>query len=189
MSIESYERNLKRGVTGKHTSTCYTAACEIISPDHRIRARTHKMYDRFAEWWNMLDKNSRTRAVAACGVLYDQLAMDLGYSSWKQLVFKRVSGRWALEQTIENLIETDHRVVLEINVEGESHAVGLLPAGEGIFKLASTWLPKGLRGEVDYDQLYAYRDLSEDPKLTHFPFHDANITALPSMSSLLADSQ
>jgi hypothetical protein len=177
MSMESYRRNVRRGVTGRYTETCFSAVCEMLSPGE-LKPETHKAYEHFVNWYSLLPRQG-LREAPAFAVMLDLIFTDLGYTSWRDIEYRKASTQFVLKEVVDNFVRRDHAVILDIDWDNEVHSVGLRPQKEGVFTLVSTGLPRDLQGEVSYDDLYNHRHLTKDPCLMRYPFNDANITALP----------
>lgn len=112
--------------------------------------------------------------------LIGYFARKLGGVALDEIVYKRATTALGLKRIINKLIEEEYRVVVEVSIGREAHAVGLLPLPEpGYFTLVSNYLPKTLQGFVTLDHIAPRLSIPSDPHVAGHPINDSNITALP----------
>ncbi len=180
MSIASYRRNVRKGVTGPYIPTCFPAALEQISPEHSLRPGVYRDYTDFVRWYSELSKRRRQDENGEFETIINEVVAGLGGISCKDVIFKRAETCLGLKRIVNRLLAEDYRVAVDVAIGRGTHTVGLLPLPEpGYFILASTQLPKTLEGVVTLDHVAKRLMVPCEPHLSAYPFSDANITALP----------
>lgn len=184
MSIPSYRRNVRRGVTGERTDTCYLAALEQISPYDSLEPSTYRKYQRFIRFWDKTSGQEKRKINPLFKDLISQVAWELGEVEFDEIEFERVETYRQFSNTVRALLRHDFRVAVDIHLDeygkDSAHPVGLIPLDDdGHFRAVSTWKPCSLYGAVTLRDIYAQIDIHNEPPRILYPFNDTNITALP----------
>jgi len=190
MSMSSYRRNRRTGLTSKWTPTCFPAALEQISPKHSLSPASYVGYLEFLETIESLKGQEKRRRNPLFKALLVELAEELG-SSYDEIIFERYNTARAFRTGVRGLLRNSCRVAVDIITEGCEerrngfvHSVGLLPIpGYGYdtdyVRLISNWVPLELQGPVDLDELYPHVAHIPEPYRVRFPFNDCNVVAIP----------
>lgn len=182
MSIASYRKNEKLKVTGPRLPTCFPAALEQISPDHRLPPKVYKDYREYINNISILPKSKRHLLIEEDLELYSNVLKHLGNLTSDDLIFKRANSAIGLKRIIHKLIDDGCRVTVDIDQRGWKtvHTVGLMPTSElDYFTLVSNYIPNNLQGIISLDKIAARLAISSEAHLSKNPYYDANITALP----------
>ena len=184
MSLSSYRRNVRRGVTGADKPTCYPSSLEKISPRHKLSPETYIEYQRFIRRWETLQGHEKRQINPTYKKLIGQMAWELGEVEFDQVVFERADTYRAFSSVVRTLLRHEYRVSVDIQVAGYgkdfSHPVGLIPVDDdGGLRVVSNWIPRDLHGVITLREIYETVDHCNDPPRILYPFNDANITALP----------
>lgn len=183
MSISSYRRNVSRGVTGKYTNTCFPAALEQVSPGNRLEPRIYRKYERFINWHYRLEGQDKRQYNPAYKDMLADMAWGLGEVDFDDIEFDRAETYKDFSRIVRQLIRHEYRVSVEVVTDNclkdESHALGIIAVGDDYYRMASTWVPRALHGYVGLRQVFEEVITHKDEYRERYPFHDANITALP----------
>lgn len=186
MSLSSYRQNVRRGVTGKNTSTCFPAALEKISPDHRLPPKVYEEYQEFVKWHDSLDGIGHLQATEIHSKTLTNIVEHLGSFCSDQLIYRNITRRYRLRETLTKLTSQDFRVLVELQLDEGRHAVGIIPTGvEDAYRLTSTWVPHSLQGIITPENIYPLLARPEDvlvPATLHHvdhPLNSANLIAIP----------
>lgn len=179
MSIASYKRNVKRGVTGPYSDTCFPSALEQLSP-YSMPPRVYTEYKEFVDWWGNFSKTQRAKHNEECKEMFDHILRPLGGLSCEDVLFKRARTVLGFTRIVLSLLREDYQIAVDVRTYGGTHTVGLLPTGDPeYFMLLSTYIPKRLEGPVTLSHVGSCLVQPTDPFIARYPFNDANITALP----------
>lgn len=186
MSINSYKRNVDRGVAGPDIGVCLPASLEQISPNHSYRAKIYTDYLEFVDFLGALtQKQQRSREVLEeYEVVIENLLRPLGRQAIKSLVLSRISTERGLVSKIRQLHDQDYRIAVDIkygklNPEREVHTVGLIPVDKDHVTLVSTHVPKCLQGVISTHQLAGRIAISKESNVKDHPIATANLIAFP----------
>lgn len=186
MSMASYKQNVRRGVTGRMLPTCLPAALEKISSKHRLPPNIYSQYQEFVAWYETLDDLGHLKATTEHETVINDIVKNLGGLSCERLVFRNITRRYRLREYLGRMVSSSYRVVLDLELPGGNHAVGILPTDEShLYQLTSNWVPSRLHGKVSADDLFpllAHHPEVEIPSNLTVPYHplnSANLTALP----------
>lgn len=186
MSIASYRRNVALGVTGRYFETCFPSAFEKISPDHQLTPEIYRLYPDFLARYNTTDAVGRYYMSEEYETFFNRMAGQLGGLSCEQAVFFRPKTAVGFAARINCLLAKGYRVVLDVDAENGSHAVGLVPGTEfGFVRLRSNWVPDELRGQQFVPDLFdhlaepEYSEMPPEVQVKDWAFNNSNVTALP----------
>lgn len=186
MSINSYKRNVERGVAGPEIGVCLPASLEQISPNHSYRSKIYTDYLEFVEFLGSLSqKQQRSREVLdEYETVIENLLRPLGRQAIKNLVLSRITTERGLVSKLRKLHDLDYRVAVDIkygsfNPEREVHTVGLIPVDRDHVTLVSTHVPKCLRGVITTRQLAERIAISKESDVKDHPIATANLIAFP----------
>lgn len=186
MSLPSYNRNLECGATGPGTPTCWSGCLEQMFPRGELYPEHHNVYGEFVIEYNDLSCIERFIANPRFGEVFNHVVGKLCRKTWEDCEFKKPMSASALGRYLNQYVYDGYKVVLELDVEDESHAVGVKPTGYySEFKLTSTWLPKELEGIVTPTQLFKHLIKPEDFYIPSkywrdpSPFDYATLLAIP----------
>ncbi len=189
MSERNYQRLRKKGVTGPHTSTCFIAAFDRITPPAQVDPLTYLLYNGYAEVHDRVPKKLRNDFFVQ---IMDKLAPDLGLDTHKDFDYENVKTARQLGHLVKACFKREIRMVFDIHIpnpgmdvtEDDTHGVGLIPVSlePARFILRSTYVPRGFGGVIAPTELFdllAHQDPKTDPYMKKYPFNDANVTTFP----------
>ncbi len=144
MSEESYQDNVKRGVTGPETETSFVAAFDRISKRTGVSSRTYQDYRKISEWsdeiYEELDHVPAEYMEATCA-FWAQLWRELGVNNTKNNNGMRPETLEELDVMLKKLTNGGFRTIVYLSVEYREVCVGLIARGDGYYKARSTWTP------------------------------------------------
>lgn len=188
MSVSSYRLNVAKGVTGASTYTCFPAALEQVSPSHRFDPEVYLRYKDTIDLVESFEGQDLRKKNPILRDLYADLAERLG-CHYGDILFERLRSIGEFSERVIELLDSSHRVVVDIMTEGCHggsngfvHSVGISPVGDicnGLVRLRSTWVPKQLSGVVGLESVYPHLSQLNDPPRKRFEFNDANMSAFP----------
>lgn len=181
MSIASYKRNEKRGVTGPYKPTCFPASLEQLSP-YGLPPKAYTEYLDFIGWYfSIRGRDERDKHNPEYKEMFDNLVVHLGGLSCKDVIFRRANTSLGLVRIVKDLVRQDYQVAIDVRMQGKGiHTVGLLPTGEeDYYTLVSNQIPQSLQGIVKLQDIAPRLSLHGEKYMKEYPFSNANITALP----------
>lgn len=185
MSIASYRRNVRLGVTGRDTETCCPAALEQVSPRHGFEPEIYTKYLEFVNWYDALEGQDRRQRNPAYKRMISEMAWQLGEVEYDDIEFYRAETYREFSNIVRTLMRHEYRVVVDTIAEGfedDCHAIGLQPLDESLYRARSTWVPPQLHGAITLRAVFGEIYMHKDPPRLRYTFNDANITALPPAS-------
>lgn len=182
MSITSYRRNVSTGATGLYTPTCFPAALEQISPEHRLQPSDYRRYRGGIGTLNRLFSEggqSRRQINPFSKRLFASIIEPSGCDLY-DVEFRRVRNSYNLGRLVHSALNQACRVSVDLNygIKDESHTVGLIELEDGRFELVSNHVPFGLKVS-SLDEIFPHLDQSKDQPSVRYPFMGSNVTILP----------
>lgn len=186
MSINSYKKNVERGVAGPNLGVCLPASLEQISPNHSYRSNIYTEYLEFVNYLDALDsKERRSReALDEYEAIMERIIRPLGRRALDNLILSRVNTERGFISKIRMLHNNDYRVVVDIkygkhNPDKSVHSVGLIPVEQDYVTLVSTHIPRCLQGIISTTQLASRIATTKETEIKGHPIATANILAIP----------
>lgn len=143
MSEESYELNLRRGVTGRRTPTCYPAALEQIS-EGEIHPAIYQDYQRLYDTFHNGETGDTMRDMTR------RLLLQMGSASLKG--FTKAE---ELSRKVSAARQEGRRIIAII---ATNHAIGLKPVESERWLARSTWIPFDPDESLGPDDIFPYLD-------------------------------
>ena len=185
MSEQSYQLNMKRGVTGPRTGTCFPASLDRLSLETEITPQTYVEYDDVRREYAAATRDKpefippeiakRSREV------YERVMADLGVYVKKNVITLRVDTEQQLGEALARLADGGFRTAVTLNTGG-LHAVGVNRVDEDLYDVVSTWAPFEKNRPVKVEQIFEYLDRYPRLKVKaggRKSFKTTNIFALP----------
>lgn len=182
MSISSYRRNVRAGVTGRNKPTCFPSAFEQISPNHELSTVDYNRYTRKIGTVDKLYKkggHSKRQINPIIKKLFSATVEPLG-CDYDDIEFRRVKNAYNLRRLVASALNQECRVGVDIDIRlrDDTHTVGLRELEDKKFELMSNQVPFGLK-VASLDEIFAFMYQPTDPHSTRYPFADANVVILP----------
>lgn len=182
MSISSYRRNVKAGVTGAYKPTCFPSALEQISPKHELNPRDYVRYSRGIGTIDRLFREggqSLRQVKPFSKKLFASIIEPLG-CDFEDVEFRRAKNAYNLQRLVKSVLSEGCRVSVDLDLRGkdESHPVGLLELVDGRFELVSNHVPYCLK-VAKLEEVFPFMEQSKDPPSKRYPFSNSNVTILP----------
>lgn len=183
MSMSSYRRNARLGVTGPKTNTCFPAAFDKISPYYGIAAETYRGYKKFMRQYDLLEGQERRKINPTYKEFIDRFAWELGGYTYNDVIFERAETYREFSNTVRKLMRHEYRVAVDVLIDGYEdmlHPVGLIPLNdEKSYRAVSNWIPPCLYGAIALHEVWETTGIPNEPYRMRYPFNNSNITALP----------
>lgn len=186
MSINSYKKNVERGVAGPDIGVCLPASLEQISPNHSYRPSIYTTYLEFVDYLdNLNNKQRREReTLEEYEAIMERLVRPLGRTAVDNMILSRINTERGFISKIRKLHDNDYRVVVDIrygknNPDRSVHSVGLIPIERDFVTLVSTHVPKCLQGIISTEQLASRIAITDEPEIKGHPISTANVLAIP----------
>lgn len=185
MSEQSYELNVKRGVTGPQTATCLLASYDRITPRSGIQPDTYEQYQdlrrRYVEATHDAPEFVPIDIVRDFTQIKERFRRELGAAGTKNIICVRAKTEDELYRTLGNLSQGGFRPAVYLDTGG-LHAVGTIPIDDEHYEIKSTWSPFEDDALVSISEIYEYLD--QPPRLRNKAggrktSKEINIVALP----------
>jgi hypothetical protein len=185
MSEQSYQLNVKRGVTGPETETCLLAAYDRITSRGEVRPETYQQYQdlrrQYVEATNDAPEFIPIDIIRDFRQIKEQFRRELGVAGTKNIVCVRAKTKDELYHSLGNLSQGGFRPAVYLDTDG-LHAVGTISLDDEYYDLRSTVTPfeedmPVSVGEI-YEYLYQFSRIHKKVggRRTH---KESNIIALP----------
>ena len=184
MSEESYQINVRRGVTGPQSATCELAAFDRFTVRGGIQPQTYEQYndlyyDNLAATGGATDYvprdiDERHRAIAR------DVYQQLGVISTRNTIDRRVKTFDEFQDTLDNLATGGFRTA--VHLKG-LHSVGVKRIEPGFYDVRSTSSPFPEGEAVAVENLFDHLDLTARMRVrasnSRRTYVEPNIIALP----------
>jgi len=163
MSEYSYQINVQRGVTGPNSSSCLLASFDRISERAEISPQTYVAYKKLRNAYVEVcpdDNNANyvpTDITEQYRTLTKTFYKELGVATMRNVVHQRADTEEELGRLLGRLSAGGFRLCAYLDTGG-LHAVGLTPAGEGLYEVKSTWSPFPEGEPTSVSDIFAYLD-------------------------------
>lgn len=166
MSETSYELNLRRGVTGPCTETCFLASFDRISPVTGIKTQTYERYSKLREMYVRATNDNHPIFVPddiakEFRQIQSQVKTELGLDPSKDLLGYRANTAEDLRLRLASLAIGGFRTAVYLDTGG-LHAVGVVRQAneDDYYAVRSTWSPFVDEDAVHVNEIFEWLDKS-----------------------------